>query len=103
MSIVNEFVKGYGNTVIHTILVGVITYLGYYIKIIVNTYYYERIKKDTALMVCRGVEELYSDLSNEDKINNILSSLKTILDEKGIKQISDLELKMLVVNSLSNK
>lgn len=101
MIIINEFIKEYGATIIHTVLTGIITYFGYHIKKILSNYSMERIKKDTTLMVCRGVEELYSNLSTEDKINNIINNLRVILNEKGIKQISDLELKMLVVNSLS--
>ena len=99
MNIIENFIIQYGAMLIYTILMGIISFIGYRTQFIYNNYVNERIKLEQANIVCRAVNQLYSNLSNEEKLEKAINSLKTILLEKKI-EITDLEIRLLIESSV---
>lgn len=102
MNILIDFTKEYGLDIIHTIVMGVFSYIALDIKKIHQRNNEDKTKKEVVKMVCNYVNEIYSSSNINDKLNEALISTKQILKEKGI-IISDLELKVLLHNSIYEK
>ena len=98
-NILIEFTKEYGLDIIHSIVMGVFSYIALDIKKEYKKRVQDKTKKDVVKMVCNYVNEVYSNTNGEEKINIALTSTKEILKEKGI-TISNLELKVLLHNSI---
>jgi hypothetical protein len=101
---INNFINQYGSTILYTILTTIISYLGLMLKKIIKTSYDNKIRKEVVEIVCKAVEQLYSDLSGEEKLNKAMESANEMLNEKGI-LTTDLELRMLIewaVHSFKN-
>lgn len=94
-----DFTKEYGLNIVHSIAMGVLSYIAFDIKKIYKKYIIDKTKKEVVKMVCRYINEVYSNVTSEEKLNIALSSTKEILKDKGI-TISDLELKVLLHNSI---
>jgi len=78
-----------------TLLTGFIGYLGLRMKSIAQMWQCERMKKSTARMCVRAVEQLYPNLHGRDKYDKASASILEILSEKGVK-LSEIELEMLI-------
>lgn len=98
-NILIEFTKEYGIEIIHSIVMGVFSYIALDIKKEYKKHMQDRTKKEVVDKVCHYVNEVYPNSTVEDKLNIANTSTKEILSEKGIK-ISDLELKVLLHNSI---
>jgi len=95
MEVLNEIVQTYLLPALGTALVAIFTWLGAQLK----RAYQERVNTDTkravAGTVVRAVEQLYSDLAGEKRLQKALEGAREILAEKGL-TVSDLELRMLI-------
>ena len=100
--VINNFMHQYGDTMIYTILMAVISYLGVVLKKFIDNCYNILVRKEVINTVCKAVEQLYGNSSSEDKFNKAMNIAIDMLKEKGV-SIGDLELKMMIecsVNSL---
>ncbi len=98
-NILIDFTKEYGLNIIHSIIMGILSYIALDIKKVHKKYVQDKTKKDVVKMVCNYVNEVYPTSTSEDKLNIAFNSAREILKEKGI-TISDLELKVLLHNSI---
>lgn len=98
---IKSFINQYGFHIIATSLTAVISYIGIQLKIIIKQLYQHKLKKEEAQIVCHGINNIYPNYSNDQKINEATVSLEEILKEKNI-QITDLEAKMLVACTFNN-
>ena len=98
-NILIEFTKEYGLDIIHSIVMGVLSYIALDIKKEYKKYIQDKTKKEVVEKVCNYVNEVYPNSNGGDKLNTAITSTKEILKEKGI-TISDLELKVLLYNSI---
>lgn len=94
-----DFTKEYGLEIIHSILMGVLSYIALDIKKVYKKYIQDKTKKEVVDRVCNYVDEIYPNSTGEDKLNIAIENAREILNEKGI-TISDLELKVLLHNSI---
>ena len=101
-NILIDFTKDYGIEIIHSIVMGVFSYIVFDIKKVYKNHIQDKIKKEVVDKVCIYVDEIYPNLDSEDKIKMTISSTEEILKEKGI-VISDLELRVLLHNSIHIK
>ena len=92
---IDNFFNQYGTTILYTVIMGIISYLGIILKRYIKRKYQERIKKEIIEVVCKAVEQLYSTSSNEDKLTKIIDNATRILTDKGI-IVSDVELVSLI-------
>lgn len=99
MNIIETFLNQYGYTLIYTILMSIISYLGYRVQTIYEKYLEQKIKKEQATMVCQAINQLYYNLSNEEKLEKAILNLKIIFSEKNIKT-TDLELRFLIESTV---
>lgn len=98
-NILIEFTKDYGIEIIHSIVMGIFSYIALDIKKEYKKHMQDKIKKDVVDKVCHYVNEVYQNSTGENKLNIAITSANEILKEKGI-TISDLELKVLLYNSI---
>lgn len=99
MNIFNTLVNNYGVEILGTILTGLATYLGVYVKRLADKYFNNKIKRDIAQTVVRGVEQAYSDLDGDEKLQKALNSLSDMLLEQGI-TVTELELRLLIEDAV---
>ena len=95
MKLFSEFINQYGPTLVHSILAMVISYISFEIKKIYQKHNNDLTKKEVINMVCKAINQLYPNETNETKLNQAITNSKEILSEKGI-EISDLELRMYI-------
>ena len=95
-----EFINTYGLSLIHSIAITIISYVSFEIKKIYKKYTEDKKKKEIIKMVCLGVNQVYPNLNNEEKLNKTIINSKQILKEKGI-YINDLELRMYIESSIN--
>lgn len=93
MNYLKEILNNYLPTLLHSFLVGIISYLGIETKKIIQKHLNQRMIKEVTEKVYFGVNELYPNLSEEDKQKLMLNNTLQILKEKGI-QMNNLELLM---------
>jgi len=101
MEFIKEFISSYGITLLSTILTAVFSYIGLRLKKL----YEEKINTDTkekvVKTVCEAVEQLYKDLSGEEKLEQAIVNASVMLEERGI-MITDLELRMLIESTINS-
>lgn len=90
-----EFINDYGTTILYAILTAIGGWLGLWVKDLYTKYINDKTKQSVAKTVVQAVEQLYSDLDGEEKLQKALESASEMLAEKSI-AISDLELRMLL-------
>ncbi len=101
MNMIKSFISVYGFPILSTIITAVISYIGIHLKNTINTYLKHKTKIEEAEMVYHATEELYPNISKEDKYQKMVANLKQILKEKNI-NITDLEINILLY-SVMNK
>lgn len=96
-----EFVNEYGTTILYSILVAVFSYIGSQVKKIYEKYVDTKVKKEVVEATCKYVEQIYSSLNGEEKLNKALEAASEMLVEKGI-SVSELELRVLIEASVNS-
>ena len=97
---INNFINRYGDTILYTIIMAIISYLGITIKRLITIIYQNREKKEVIEITCKATEQLYSNLTNEEKLNKTITNASLMLKEKGI-AITNLELRMLIESTIN--
>ena len=100
MDFLKTFLNEYGYTIIYTVIMSIISYLGYRVQTIYEKYIEQKLKKEQANMVCQAINQLYQNLSNEEKLEKAINNLKIIFNEKNIKT-TDLELRFLIESTIN--
>jgi len=95
MELIKSFFDEYGAAILYTVIITIIGYFGTVIK---NTYskHIDDNTKESVIKICvKAVEQLYSNLKGEEKLNKCIEYSNKMLKEKLI-DISDLELRILI-------
>ena len=105
MKYITEFMNQYGASLIHSVAVAIISYASIEIKRVYKKHIDDKTKKEVVKTVCQAINQLYPNLSGEEKLNKAILNCNQILKQKGI-IINDLELRMYIectVNCFNQK
>ena len=78
------FLQEYGMQILYTIVIAVFGYIGMQAKALYEQYVNTKEKQAVAETVCKAVEQIYKDLSGEEKKQMALQNIEAMLNEKGI-------------------
>ena len=95
MNAVTEFLSQYGYVIVYAALTAVAGFLGTQIKKIYEKCTNDDTKKKVVGTCVKAVEQLYSDLSGQQKLERAKENILAMLSFKGI-DISELEMDMLI-------
>lgn len=95
MNIFNEFIANYGVTILHTVLTAIAGYVGIIVKNLYTKFINDKTKKDVVKTCVKAVEQIYTDLHGEEKLDKCIESVTSMLAEKGI-TITDIEVRILI-------
>lgn len=101
MEFLKAFVTDYGTAVFYAIVTGIAAYLGTVAKRVCDKFLKDRTVKTVVRTCVRAVEQIYKDLHGEEKLNKALEAAVDMLESKGITNVSEFELKMLIEASVS--
>ena len=91
----NEFINTYGATILYSILTAIAGYIGIQLKNLYQKYVNDKTKKDVVRTCVKAVEQIYTDLHGDEKLNKCIESVSAMLCDKGI-TITDIEIRMLI-------
>ena len=92
---VQEFLTQYGMELVSTVVVAIMGFVGICIKNIIKKFSDERTKEQVCKTVVKAVEQMYSDLTGDERYEKAVESVSEMLEEKGI-GATELEVKMLI-------
>lgn len=90
-----NLINEYGLQIITTILTTIVSFVGLKIKSIYEKYINDKTKKSVVEHTVKYVEQIYTDLKGEEKLEKAIENATELLNDKGIK-ITDLELRVLI-------
>ena len=96
---IKNFINQYGDKILYTIIMAIISYLGITLKRILSILYQNKEKKEIVQTSCKATEQLYSNLTSEEKLNKAITNASQMLKEKGI-ETTNLELRMLIESTV---
>ena len=67
--------RQYGDTLVYTTLMAIFSYIGIYLKKMIENLYNERVKKEVVEVVCKAVNQVYSNLSGQEKLKKAMSNV----------------------------
>jgi len=97
----NDFFNQYGATILYIILMAIISYIGLIVKKIIKKNYEDKVKKEVVQVVVVAIEQLYSELSGEEKLKKAIENATEMLEDRNI-FINDLELRMIIESSVNS-
>ena len=92
---VQEFLAQYGMELISTVIVAIMGFVGICIKNIIKKISDDRTNEQVCKTVVKAVEQMYSDLTGDERYEKAVESVSEMLAEKGI-GVTELEVKMLI-------
>lgn len=95
MEFILEIINTYGMEIIGTILTALAGVVAMAVKNLATKYINTKVKREIALTVVQGVEQLYNHLNGEEKLAKALEAAADMLTANGI-TVTDLELRMLL-------
>lgn len=104
MKIILDFISAYGVEIMYAIITFIAGWLGTVLKNLATKWLNDKTKQDVARTCVKAVEQIYTDLHGEDKLNKCIESVTLMLGEKGI-SVTDIEVRMLIeaaVNEFNN-
>ena len=93
--------RQYGDTLVYTTLMAIFSYIGIYLKKMIENLYNERVKKEVVEVVCKAVNQVYSNLSGQEKLKKAMSNVTEILEEKNI-FITELEIRLIIESTVNS-
>ena len=90
-----DFLKDQAFTILSTIILAIIGYIGTQVKKIYEEYINNKTKKHIVETVVKAVEQVYKDLDGPEKLEKAKENIILMLQEKGI-TITEIELDMLI-------
>lgn len=100
MDILKHFLAEYGFTILYSIITGIAAFIGLRIKTIYEEKCKDETKKKVVSDCVKMVEQLYTNLKGDEKLEKAKSNIIDILGEKGI-NISEIELDMLIESAVA--
>ncbi len=100
MDLLKAFISEYGTTILYAIITALAGYIGIVVKNLYTKYINDKTKQAVAKTVVQAVEQIYTDLHGEEKLQRALEAASEMLACKGI-TITDLELRMLIEAALA--
>lgn len=100
MDLLKAFISEYGTTILYAIITALAGYIGIVVKNLYTKYINDKTKQAVAKTVVQAVEQIYTDLHGEEKLQRALEAASEMLAGKGI-TITDLELRMLIEAALA--
>ena len=95
MKVVLDFLAQYGYILAYTALTAIAGFLGAQIKKRIDRVTADEEKRKAVETVVKAVEQLYQDLSGQEKLEKAKENIIAMLDIKGI-SISEIEMDMLI-------
>jgi len=99
MDIVNEIIITYLVPALGAAILGLFTWIGTEIKKAYQRHVDTQTEKAVVDTVVKAVEQLYADLSGEERLKVALENASELLKEKGL-TISSLELRLLIESAV---
>ena len=96
---VKEFLSQYGMELVSTVVVAIMGFIGICIKNIIKKLSDDKIKEQVCKTVVKAVEQMYADLTGEERYEKAVESVSEMLEEKGI-AVTELEVKMLIESAV---
>ena len=96
---VQEFLTQYGMELVSTVVVAIMGFIGICIKNIIKKISDDRTKEQVCKTVVKAVEQMYSDLTGDERYEKAVESVSEMLAEKGI-GATELEVKMLIESAV---
>ena len=96
---VREFLTQYGMELVSTVVVAIMGFIGICIKNVIKKISDDRTKEQVCKTVVKAVEQMYSDLTGDERYEKALESVSEMLEEKGI-GATELEVKMLIESAV---
>ena len=96
----NEFISQYGFALIATLFTAIAGAIGLAIKNLFNKHLDEKTKKEVAKTVVTGVEQIYKDLTGDERFEKAMETMSEMLTQKGI-ACTELEMKMLIESAVN--
>lgn len=95
MRILKDFLSEYGATLIYAIISAILGYIGIVVKSLITRIANDKTKKDVVSTCVRAVEQIFTDLHGQDKLEKCIEKAVAILSSKGIDASAD-EIYMLI-------
>lgn len=92
---IKEFINNYALEIISTILTAIFGFLGVKIKRYLDEKENARIVQHVVKTAVLAVEQMYKDISGEEKFELAMKNISEMLEQKGI-AVTELELKLLI-------
>lgn len=96
---VKEFLTQYGMEIISTAVMAIFGFVGICLKNVIKKFSDERTKEQVCKTVVKAVEQMYSDLTGDERYEKAVESVSEMLEEKGI-GATELEVKMLIESAV---
>lgn len=96
---IHEFLTQYGMELVSTVVVAIMGFIGICIKNIIKKISDDRTKEQVCKTVVKAVEQMYSDLTGDERYEKAVESVSEMLEEKGI-GATELEVKMLIESAV---
>lgn len=96
---VREFLTQYGMELVSTVVVAIMGFIGICIKNVIKKISDDRTKEQVCKTVVKAVEQMYSDLTGDERYEKAVESVSEMLEEKGI-GATELEVKMLIESAV---
>lgn len=100
MTILKEFISTYGAALLYSIITAIAGYISIAIKRLFTKYVNDQSKRDVVKTCVNAVEQIYTDLHGQEKLDKCIESAASMLSEKGI-AITELEIKMLIESAVN--
>lgn len=97
---VKEFISEYGMTILYTVLASIAGFIGLQLKKLYEKCVNEDVKERVVKDCVKAVEQLYKDLSGEEKKAKAIENIVAILDSKGI-TVAPIEIEILIESALA--
>ena len=96
---IKEFLTQYGMEIISTAVMAIFGFVGICLKNVIKKFSDERTKEQVCKTVVKAVEQMYSDLTGDERYEKAVESVSEMLEEKGI-GATELEVKMLIESAV---
>ncbi len=90
-----SFLIEYGNTILYTVIMAMISYIGLAVKNRITKWYKLLEEKEVAKTCVNAVNKIYKNKTDKERYNLALKNINILLKERNIK-ISELEAKLLI-------
>lgn len=100
MDFIKNFISDYGAEILSTIALGIATYVGYFLKAIVQEFVNNKKIKEIVKTAVAAVEQMYKNLHGQEKFEAALAAATEMLNNKGL-IISQIELRLLIEATLA--